>query len=441
MTDNPRNPHSGNGTRRPAGSRPAGHNTGNGRSASGGTHSTRSAHSANRAANPNRRTASGTHTNPNTSPRRKGTKRDDAKKKRRNILIIEVAVLLVLVVVLFAWSKLGQIKVDDEIEIATIDTNELPEEVEEMLKGYTTIALFGVDNRSNGNYDTGNSDSIMIVSINNDTKEVRIASVYRDTAMDVDGNGTIKKCNYAYNHGGAKDAIEMLNRNCDIAIQGYVAVDFAALTKAIDAVGGVEIPVEQDEIDGWTSPEGQYLSLNTYIDEVSDVTGIKSSHVKSAGLQTLDGVQATSYCRIRFTSGGDFRRAERQRLVVNELVKKMQSADIGELNKLIDAIFPHVATSFSLSQLMGMAVDAKEYNLSQKAGFPFALATGSFGSAGSLDVPCTLEANVKMLYLFLYDDATYEPSSTVQDISTTIETMTGYHEGAAQDYGYGTANP
>jgi LCP family protein required for cell wall assembly len=358
------------------------------------------------------------------------TKRQKMRKRRKRILITELVVLLLLSGFLFAWLKLGLINFEKMGEIAT---NDLDAETEEMLQGYTTIALFGVDNRSNGEYESGNSDSIMIAAINNDTKEVKIVSVYRDTALDIDGDRTIRKANYAYNHGGAEEAIAMLNRNLDLDIQDYVAVDFNALVEAVDAVGGVELTLTSEEI--------EIMNDKGYINEVASVTGHEDEAPSSlkAGTQTVNGVVATAYCRIRYTSGGDFARAERQRTVVSQLVEKAQSASLTELNDLIEAIFPNISTSLSLTQLIGLASGMKDYTLADTTGFPFALRTGTLSSkTGSLDVPCTLESNVKSLYAYLYGEENYEPSAVVQDISDYIEKQSGFTEEDAVDYGYGT---
>lgn len=363
------------------------------------------------------------------SKKKRLTKRQKMRRRRKRILITEVVVLLFLSLFLVAWLKLGLINFD---KIGEIATNDLDEETKEMLSGYTTIALFGVDNRSNGNYDSGNSDSIMIAAINNDTKEVKIVSVYRDTALDVDGDKTIRKANYAYNHGGPEEAIAMLNRNLDLDIQDYIAVDFNALVEAVDAVGGVEITLTQDEI--------EIINEKGYMNEVADVTGHEDEIVTlKAGTQTVNGVVATAYCRIRYTSGGDFARAERQRTVVSQLIAKAQDASLTELNSLIDGVFPKISTSLSLTQLLGLASGMKDYELADTTGFPFALCTGTLSSkTGSLDVPCTLESNVKDLYAYLYGEENYEPSAIVQDISSYIEKQSGYDESDAVDYGYGT---
>jgi len=353
--------------------------------------------------------------------KKKMTKAAIRRRRRKRLLVIEVLVLLLLLAVLFVWQKFGRISFSD---LKNIATNDLDDETMELLSGYTTIALFGVDNRSNGNYDSGNSDSIMIACINNDTKEVKIVSVYRDTALDVDGDETIRKANYAYNHGGVEEAINMLNRNLDLDIEEYVAVDFYALANVVDALGGVEIEI--------TSAELEYI--NAYIDDTLNTTGGTCEHITSTGTQTLNGIQAVAYCRIRYTDGGDFVRASRQRAVIEQIVEKAQAASLSELNEAINAVFDDVSTSLSISQILGLAASMSDYTLADTTGFPFTMATGTFGKRGSLDVPCTLESNVTALYEYLYGETDYVPSSTVQSISDAIVNLTGYTEDSAVEY-------
>lgn len=344
------------------------------------------------------------------------------KKRRRKILIAELIVLLLLLGGLFVWLKVGMIDFSD----LKAKINPLDEETKALMEGYTTIAVFGVDNRSNGDYDTGNSDVIMIANINNETKEVKLVSVYRDTAMDVDGESTLQKCNYAYNHGGADQAVEMLNRNLDIDVDGYVAADFYALADAVDALGGIEIELTDQEA---------AIMNQSYIHFVEDVVGKKSEEV-AGGLQTLDGVQTVSYCRIRYTAGDDFKRTERQRLVLSKLVEKVKEMNLGKMTKLIDAVFPHIATSFKLNQIVGMASAMRDYELTETRGYPFDMRVQSWKKKGDMVVPCTMETNVKQLHQYLFDEEAYEPTDTVKKISEAIEKRSGLHAGDALDYGY-----
>lgn len=344
------------------------------------------------------------------------------RRRRRRILIFEVVLLMALVAGLFVWTKFGMIGYDT---IREVKTNTMDTETKEMLKGYTNIALFGVDNRSNGDYDTGHSDTIMVCSINNDTKEVKLLSVFRDTLLEVKED-SLQKATNAYQYGGPQGAIEMLNTNLDLDITDYVSVDFNALTEAVDAVGGVEIEL--------TDEEAKIMNQN-YIPEVAKVTGNTANFV-SGGLQTLDGVQATSYCRVRYTAGNDFKRAERQRTVVSKLVEKAKQASLIELNDLINAVFPYIKTSLSATELVSLAKEYKDYELVDTTGFPFEKRTATLKSKGSVVVPTTLESNVSELYVYLFDDSEHTLSPTVQELSQEIEAVSGFDEDDTVDYGY-----
>jgi anionic cell wall polymer biosynthesis LytR-Cps2A-Psr (LCP) family protein len=177
----------------------------------------------------------------------KASKRRKKQKNRLIIVVIEILVLLILAAVLFVTVKLSKIQKDTSFNKEDIEVNEgLSSESQEIMAGYTTIALFGLDNRSNGNLSKGNSDVIMIASINNDTHAVKLVSVYRDSYLDI-GGGTFKKCNSAYAKGGPEQAITMLNKNLDMDITDYVTVDFNAVVECVDLLGGVTIPEVSDE--------------------------------------------------------------------------------------------------------------------------------------------------------------------------------------------------
>lgn len=352
----------------------------------------------------------------------KKQKRNRRRKLLRAIVVLELLVIVLLVGAVYAWSKVKMVEWDDigEIEINDPELNDL-------LSGYMTFAVFGVDNRTVGNYKSGNSDSIMVVAINKDKnaegkKEAKIISVYRDTYLDV-GNDTYSKCNAAYSKGGPAQAIEMLNKNLDLNIQNYIAVDFKAVVDAVDAVNGVEIEVLPEEVD----------VLNDYLPEVAEMTNKNTSFVE-AGYQTLDGVQAMAYCRIRYTAGNDFRRAERQRTVLKKLFEKAKTANLGQLNGLINAIFPEISTSLSLGECLNLAKDITDYDISDTSGWPFDMRTDNLGRTGDINVPCTLSSNVAKVHEYLYQDSEYYPSPVVNAISEHIKNETGLSEADALDY-------
>lgn len=353
-----------------------------------------------------------------SSTRRKVSSKKKAAKKKKRMLIfgIEVLLLLVLVIGFYVVRQLDKIQ-KPQFEPEEVETNEsMTEDTKQSMTGYMNIALFGLDTRTAGQLGKGNrSDTIIIASINNDTKEVKLVSVFRDTYLDLT-NGKYNKCNGAYNAGGPKQAINMLNKNLDLDIQHYVSVDFAALTKVVDELGGIEIDVDEEEL----------KHLNNYTVETSEVTGVETTKLTSPGLQLLDGVQATSYCRIRYTAGDDFKRTERQREVIMEIVSKAKKTDMAAINNIINAVFSMIATDYSNDQLLELAPQMISYEIVDTQGFPFDRTAGTVKGKGSCVIPVNLAENVKQLHEYLFNNYSYTPSSEVQEISDKISADTGY---------------
>lgn len=344
------------------------------------------------------------------------TKKQRRRRRRRRLLITELVLLVVLGGMVYFYSKFGKINFED---IGNVTTNKLDAKTKELLSGYTTIALYGVDSRDMTSYKNSQSDSMIICVIDNKKKEIRMMSVYRDTYLDMDGNYKLRKCNSAYAHGGPKESMEMLNRNLDLDIQEYVTVNWKALADAIDVAGGVEVDVTEAEAKALVDPK-HFVLENT-----EDVIGRKTTPVK-AGHRKLDGVQAVAYCRIRYGVGDDFGRATRQRAVLASLMEKVKGEGVTKLTKYVDAIFPKVSTSLSMSQIIGLATNVSEYKMAETAAFPFYEKGGKFPGKGYIMVPCTLEDNVKKTYEYLYNKKDYEPSETVQLISKKIVRSTGW---------------
>lgn len=343
------------------------------------------------------------------------------KKKQRKVLLvaIEILVLLILAIVLFVVVKLSKIEKDNTFTPADIEVNEgLSEETKEIMASYTTIALFGLDNRSNGNLSKGNSDVIMIASINDQTHEVKLVSVYRDSYLNI-GNDTYKKCNAAYANGGPEQAINMLNTNLDLNITDYVTVDFNAVVECVDLLGGVELMVTDEEA----------VLMQGYMDEISKLTKKKSEYLPGGGIYVLDGVQACAYARIRYTAGDDYKRTERQRTVLMAMAQKAQKSNIKTLNSLIDEVFGDIQTSYTNTEIIALAAQVFNYSIGETTGFPFEKNTIKLGSKGDVVAPCDLESNVTQLHVFLYDDNEYVPTDTVKNNSAKIINDTGFHQG------------
>ena len=344
----------------------------------------------------------------------RNTRRRKKKKNKVILFAVEIIVLVALLIGLLVYSKLNKVEsgtgnIDkDEVNI------ELDSQTAEALEGFTNIALFGLDNRQTGNYDGGNSDTIMIASIDNDTKQVKLISVYRDTFLNVKDD-TYAKINSAYAYGGPKNAIAALNKNLNLDIVNYVAVDFGAVVEAIDLLDGIELTLTDQEV--------QIMNDN-YIDEINKVTGHKSGKLSSGGTYTVDGVQALAYCRIRYTAGDDFKRTERQRTVLTKMIEKAQGSSISTVSSLIDSMLGDISTSFTGKELLALVSSVMDYKLADTHGWPFELCTGSYGSKGSLVVATDLETNVKELHEYLFGEKN-DISNTVTGISDYIINYTG----------------
>jgi LCP family protein required for cell wall assembly len=285
------------------------------------------------------------------------------------------------------------------------------------MAGYTNIAFFGVDALSEKNSDLlkgYRSDSIMIASINNATGEVTLVSVYRDTYLNL-GNDQYNKCNAAYAKGGATQAVTMLNANLDLNITNWVTVSYKALVTAVDDLGGVMIDVDSEEL----------IHLNNYQIAVAQALGIPESNivpVKETGLQRLNGMQAASYCRIRYTAGSDFVRTERQREVLKAMLEAAQGCDSSKLSDIFSDVMNYTYTSLDEKTFLDMILHISDYHVIKEGGFPNMdmLSTANLPQKGDCVVPLDLTENVAWLHEFLFDDTEYAPGRNVVTFSGQI---------------------
>ncbi|MBS5429854.1 MAG: LCP family protein [Lachnospiraceae bacterium] len=345
-------------------------------------------------------------------------KRRKRKRRRILVLVIEVIILAALSVVAYGIFKLGSL---NHLSL-NVDNNGWTQE------GYTNIALFGTDSREGAaeNGEPVRSDTIIVASLNNETKEVKLVSVYRDTMLEQEGQH-YDKANVAYAQGGPEEAVNMLNRNLDLDIEDYVSVNFLAMADVVDALDGVDIELTDEEV----------VHMNNYCVETSEVTGKSYERIEPevGGTYHLNGVQAVSYARIRYTAGGDFTRTERQRLLIEKVVEKAKDAGIVKINEIIDAVLPEVSTSLSASEILQMAVGVFDYTLGDSKGFPFDSATPESvpGYSGSYVVPVGLENNVIQLHEFLFPDEEYTPTEKLTSISDNIAYITGIYPEVTSD--------
>ncbi|MBP1757026.1 MAG: hypothetical protein H6Q59_3424 [Firmicutes bacterium] len=332
------------------------------------------------------------------------------KKKKSKlfiILFVEIIIILLIFAGYYVYDKMNKIQFDDS-ENSNIKQNE---EVE--IEGYHNIALFGVDSRENALKKSTHSDTIVIASINNQTKDVKLVSIYRDTYVNIPGEG-YDKINAAYFKGGYSLALSTINTNFDLDVKEFVTVNFSAIVNVIDELGGIQLDITDSEL--------KYL--NGYVRELNRINKTQVPGLKSSGTQVVNGTQATAYARIRYTKGGDFKRAERQRIVIQKIFEKAKSSDLSTVNSIIDEMFPQIYTNLTTAEILKLATDIFSYNITENTGFPFEKDAHTYDRV-SYVFPINLQDNVVRLHDFMFDDTAYVPSSSVQEYSTYVEGIRG----------------
>ena len=349
-----------------------------------------------------------------------GRKSRRGKKRRfgRKILLL-IVILLILIPLLYIGVRITGI-------MDSVSTEDIKEVISDEVKKsqesgamaeYTNIALFGLDSREES-LDSGNnrSDVMIIASINDKTGDVKLVSLYRDTYLDI-GDGNYQKANAAYAYGGPEQAIKMINTNLDLNITDYVTIGFGGVADMIDAVGGIEIDVQADEIE----------HLNNYQSTMAAELGKEYIPLTTTGLQTLNGVQATAYCRIRYTDGGDFKRTERQKEVLSKTFAKLKSAGPAAMIKAANSLASELKTSLNAAEIAALAVKALRCSISETGGFPNEqYRTVGYIGDQSCVIPIHLTDNVTWLHQYLFNDDSYQVSETVQSISDQISAKSGY---------------
>lgn len=324
------------------------------------------------------------------------------KKQRKGLKAFGITVLVLLIILAiliggtyaFINSKLSKMQ---KVDLNENDLN-VSAQTEEKLADYRNIAIFGVDSRDDS-YDKGNrSDCIIIASINNKTKVVKLISVYRDTYVQIEGHG-LDKITHAYSYGEAPLAIKTLNSNLDLNIKEFATVNFDVVKETVDYIGGISMPITSEE--------------------VSQIPGITK-----AGTYTLNGEQALAYSRIRHATGGDYKRTERMRNVLTATVNKVKSLNISKLNGFVDTILPKVYTNVTSSEIFSMMPSIANYKITDSIGWPYK--TKGITMDRWYGIPITLESNVTQLHKEAFGETDYVPSDTIKDISNKIIEKTGY---------------
>ena len=320
------------------------------------------------------------------------------KKKKSTKIVLSLFIIGVLIFggafgyTFYTLSKINTVKITKTDEALGIKTDASPQAEKDA--GITNIAFFGLDRRSAK--EPSRSDSIMVLSVDTKNKKIKMSSIMRDTYVAVKGHDETK-ITHAYAYGGAPLAIRTLNENFDLNIRDYVAVDFFNLEKIIDSINGVTIDVAQDEVN----------LMNDYMNETARIEKKSISRITSPGPQTLNGLQAVAYSRIRYTAGGDFKRTERQRTVLTGMLTKIQSLGATEFPSVVSKLLPLTETSMSSMDVMslGTKVVASKTSVLEQERFPVDGYCKGKIISGVWYLSADLKATTDQIHKFIYEDA------------------------------------
>lgn len=267
------------------------------------------------------------------------------KSKERNRILTGCLVILAIVLGLIGIAAVSGYYFFNKINTVNIDDNNLgiDPETDKKLSSYSdiqNIALFGVDTAEG---DAGRSDSIMILTIDKNNNKIKLTSIMRDSYVNIIGTSK-DKLNHAYAYGGPQLAMQTLNNNFDLNIKDFASVNFSGLQKIIDILGGVEVTITQDEIP----------HMANYVNSINSFTNEKAETIKTPGTYNLNGTQALAYTRIRYTEGNDYKRTERQRIVLTQVFEKIKQTSVTEWPSLLNEILPLIETNMDTTQILSI---------------------------------------------------------------------------------------
>lgn len=322
------------------------------------------------------------------------------KSEKGGILKVLGVLLIIILILLGLTLGIGYAFISDKLSnVNFVDIDEanieLNSGVEQELKDYRNIAIFGLDSRDNS-FSNSRSDCIIIVSINKKTNDVKLTSVYRDTYVDIEGYG-LDKITHAYAYGGPELAINTLNKNLDLNITEFVTVNFDTVETIVDSIGGITLTI--------TDSEASQIGFS------------------SGGTYTLDGKEALAYSRIRKIDS-DYQRTERMRTVLEAVFNKVKKQELSEISNFVDIVLPHISTNMSTNSIISLVPSAVFYKITDSTGWPYDVS--GYSSDAWYGVPVTLESNVKEFHQNIFGISDYTPSETVEEISDSIIAETGY---------------
>ncbi len=339
------------------------------------------------------------------------------RKKRKSFLRRFISFIMTLVIIGAVISAAGVLYARDKLDnILHVELDESSLAADNDISDYRNIVILGVDTRDMSNFSGSRTDSIIIVSINKTSGDIKLISVYRDSFLDIEGVG-LDKVTHAFAYGGPERTINTLNRNLDLNITEFAALNFKTVAKVVDSVGGIDIDIKDDEIS----------QMNTYLPETAKYLKSDFEYITEAGEQHLDGVQAVTYSRIRHTEGGDYRRTERMRTVLTAVFKEVKKMSFGELNKMMDDVLPEVSSNIDSMDIIPLMLKMYKMDIKDSIGWPYDKEGYISPSQVWYAAPITLEGNVARLHEDAFGQSGYVPSDRVREISGSISYTTGYY--------------
>ena len=315
-----------------------------------------------------------------------------SRKKKNWSTTKKVVLSLVMVLVILIGTVLGfykhiknKIYVKKEPSISNNDS-----EFKEV-EGITNVLLIGVDARDLD--EPCRSDSMIIATLDNNNKKVKLTSLFRDTLVDIPGHGEAK-LNAAYMLGGPELLMKTVKETYNVSIDKYIIINFWGFETIVDYIGGIEVDVKDYQLE----------ELNKYIGES---TGGNDCPVEKTGIQTLNGKQALSYARIRYNVGDEYERTDRQREVIFKVIEKLQNTKPSKYLGIMNTMLEYIKTNIDPLEALNMAytiyklpsLDVEQLQIPLVA----LSETRNYKELGSVFLMDRLQ-NASILYNFIYEN-------------------------------------
>lgn len=353
--------------------------------------------------------------------RRRNRKKGKKEKKRyrwNKLKIFRNIIIAILILIIVAAAGVFAVTSGFDKEKTSKDDFMISPEVQEDMSNYRNILILGSDARAGEPIENSRTDAVIVMSINKKNNDVTLISVMRDSYLNMyyGSDSILDKLTHAHAYGGGVNTAATLNRSLDLNISEYVVFNWQAVSDTVDTLGGIEIDVKENEIE----------DLNHYGNETARNVGGTFTEITAPGVQTLDGVQATTYCRIRKTSGGDEGRTGRYKKVLSGVMKKAIKNPL-KAGDIVKTISPNIRTNMSQTDMISAAARAPLFDMKKSISWPFDYYSGLLYDGVAYVVPQTLESNVTELHEKAFGQTGYRLSGTAEGINQWIIEDTGIY--------------